>query len=586
LADLHEKASGPFRLEKEFNAVQKKWVIHLRIRTWSEFLYESVCAYPDEKAAIKKEVVNALEHAFRPMILAARVAALHDVDEQPQGDINRLVKNNNSQGQSIDDDEDHADRLPTNAQKPYGGSSVTVEPFQYVQTIETVLEQLKQRVSGVKFPVSKSSEKINADYFSASRNVSVDTQPFGFTRLSALDFVANNVIVGSVNALMTGKNNPGSSPSLKRALSAFRKGWNDAKLKLSLPEESGKKIANSKNLPRVEMKFFMARLMSVNGLEHIENFYCIPDNVKRVHGSGFQGWGASEWKNFYLTGCREMKGSIVRELYPNYYTKDAANGGKIIPYYSDANVEGAVEAALELSSLSRKDGRNPVAFMFAGLNGSAYEKIKEIMEKLQADPATPQGAARETGGKEEVRVSKDNKEKRNCSLLIDDESSSADDDSSDGSELDLSVSKTGRRQEKDVDSPTKHELSRLLSGAAKSRWESVKVIKIPELSLKLSELSTEDLAEVLRRLDESKLYDALEILIAIRDSEDQQAVESSSDDFMDVQNTSKQETPQKPFRSALPSDIPTPSTSLVRSDLKKMFNERKKDLIKTSRNLF
>jgi hypothetical protein len=49
---------------------------------------------------------------------------------------------------------------------------------------------------------------------------------------------------------------------------------------------------------------------------------------------------------------------------------------------------------------------------------------------------------------------------------------------------------------------------------------------------------------------------------------------------MEVQNTSKQETPQKPFRSALPSDIPTPSTSLVRYDLKKMFNERKKDLIK------
>lgn len=55
LADLQEKASGPFRLEKEFNAVQKKWVIHLRIRTWSEFLYESICAYPDEKAAIKKK---------------------------------------------------------------------------------------------------------------------------------------------------------------------------------------------------------------------------------------------------------------------------------------------------------------------------------------------------------------------------------------------------------------------------------------------------------------------------------------------------------------------------------------------------
>jgi len=257
---------------------------------------------------------------------------------------------------------------------------------------------------------------------------------------------------------------------------------------------------------------------------------------------------------------------------------------------------------LELSSFSRRDGKKPVVFMFAGLNGSAYEKIKGIMEKRQAkknldlqpvstgknvlgamlpaDPDTPQWTVREMEGKEKVRVSNDNEERVNSSLLIDDESSSADDDSSDESESGLTVGKTGRRQEKDVDSLTKHELSQLLSGAKKNLEESLKVKKITQLSLKLSELSIEDLAEVLRKLDESKLYDAVEMLVAIRDSEDQQAVESSSDDFMDAQNTSKQETPQRPSRPALPSDIPTPSTLLVRSDLKKIFNEREKDLIK------
>lgn len=153
LLNLQEKANGPFRLEKEFNAVQKKWVIHLRTRTWSEFFYESICAYPEEKAAIKKEVINALEHAFRPMILAARGAASSDFKIKPQGDINRRVSSNKSQGQGTHDDEDHADISPTNADKIYDDSSATVEPSQYVQIMETLLDQLKRKTMGVEASV-------------------------------------------------------------------------------------------------------------------------------------------------------------------------------------------------------------------------------------------------------------------------------------------------------------------------------------------------------------------------------------------------------------------------------------------------
>lgn len=293
----------------------------------------------------------------------------------------------------------------------------------------------------------------------------------------------------------------------------------------------------------------------------------------------------------------------MRELYPSFYTKDATDGGKMIPFYTDANVAGAVEAGLELSSLSRKDGENPVAFMFAGLNDNAYEKIITIMKKrqanknvaletvsreknvlrpvLSANAATPQRTVREMEGKEKEKLFNFTEQGVDSPLLIDDdESSSGADHLSDESELDLTDNKTGGRREKDVNSPVKHVLGQLMSDAKKNFEESTKVKKITVASLKLSGLSIEDLAEVLQKLDGNMLYDALEIMLARRDFEEQQMVESSSEDFMDAQNTSKQETPQRPSRPALPDGIPTPSILLGRSDLKKSLNERKKDLVK------
>lgn len=429
LSSLHEEANGPLRLEKEFNVVKKNWVVYVRARTWSEFFYEFICTYPEEKAEIRKEVLNALEHAFRPMIAAARGAAFRESNEQPQEEITQWANNSESRYEGTLDDEDHADRLPPNAVKKQDNSAQKVQPSDYVQILEALLDTLKWKALGVKPPVDKAREKMNASVSSESPNLSADMQFFDFTQLSALDFVANNVIVGSVNALKAGKNNPGSSSSLKRAISAFKKEWNGAKLKCRLPYPVAETV-NSHNLPRDKIALSQASLIPVNGLEHIENLICIPDDVRRNHESRFKGFGRAEWKDFYLAGCKTMRGSIVRELYPSFYAKDEMNSGKMIPYYSDANVEGAIDAALELSSSSRADGENPVTFMFAGLSDRAYAKVQDAMDKRRAvmprrvvpdDAPTPIRKVRELQGNEEISVVKYERQETDSSLSISDD---------------------------------------------------------------------------------------------------------------------------------------------------------------------
>lgn len=394
LSKLHSNSSGSLRLTKKFDAVEKDWVIYLRPRTFSEFLYELIIAWPEERFAIKKEVNDALEHALRPIIAAARAAAYCDSDERLEDYAKSTTPSNQEKASDLND-HDNATALLSNA-KAEDGPVVKVDPSEYVATLEELLDSLSKKALGIKSSVDKASLKINTCFASASTKIPARIPHFYITKRPALEFTANNVIVGSVNALSVGK--ASASRSLKRAFSAFKERWNGAKLECELPKFG--KISNDNQLGQIDddqiknndesLKLLIshAALMSVNGLEHIERLVCIADDINRIGIDGFLDITREQSKNFYMAGCESMRGSIVRELYPNRYISDPKNKGALVPFYSDDNIAGAIDAALELTNPDQKSGKMPVSFMFAGLDDITYEEIKkQIQDRPPARPA-------------------------------------------------------------------------------------------------------------------------------------------------------------------------------------------------------
>lgn len=395
LSELQHASSGALRLTKKFDTVKKDWEIYIRPQTFPEFLYELIIAWPEDRYAVKKEVHDALEHAFRPIIAAARAAAYRHSLEQSKDDAKSPMPVNQGKASSLND-QDNATTLLNDAEAE-DSPVVAVDPSDYVPILEGLLDSLGKKALGIKSSVNKASLKITTCFASASTNIPAGTPHVYITKRSALEFTANNVIVGSVNALAVGKANAGAS--LKQTFSAFKKEWDSAKLQreIVLPQFVNKNSENQlvqdddqikKNDQGMELKVIHAPLMSVNGLEHIEKLVCIPDDISRTGVGGFKDLEREKWKEFYMAGCKFMHGSIVRELYPNRYTSHSQKKGAVVPWYSEANIAGAVDAALELTNPGRQDGISPVSFMFAGLNDKAYEEIQnEIKSRPPARPA-------------------------------------------------------------------------------------------------------------------------------------------------------------------------------------------------------
>lgn len=258
-----------------------------------------------------------------------------------------------------------------------------VKPSEWVGAVEELFESLRRKALGMKSAGENIALQVNPFADPARNNLSDIKRHFYITKRSALEFTANNVIVGSVNALTAGKAK--ASSSLRRAFSSFREGWSSARHSCSTPYSD----FATPNEPQLKTKVPHATLMSVNGLEHIENLVCVADDVKRNGIAGFMDLEREKWKEFYIAACRSMRGSIVRELYPNYYAPDPKNNMLLIPCYSEANIAGAVDAALELTDPGRQDGKDPVLFMFAGLNKDSYQRIENEMKLRLAESAEP-----------------------------------------------------------------------------------------------------------------------------------------------------------------------------------------------------
>lgn len=441
LNNLNLSASGPFRLEKKIDQEKKCWIKYVRERTWFEFFYESLVATPQEKKQREQEVVDALEHAFRPIICAARRAAYQQARE---------YENKSCDGELIDAPLDYSrnmddadDQMPS-SQKLVSRKELLGEapPPKYVDMLEDLLILFANKALGIAKPIDEAARRSHPFQLSRASGSSDRFEHFFLTKRPALEFYANNVIVGSVTALAVKKAE--ASATLRRALSAFKEVWRDAKSSCLLPgPDPEKHVLNGRGLKRVSILVPHAIFPVVNGLEHIENLVCIKDDVGRDYACRFKDFGKEDWKKFYLEGCGKMRGSVVRELYPSYYVTDEENGKKITPYYSDANVQGAIEAAFELSSLSREDGEDPVSFMFAGLNEDAYGRILEkinmlsnreqiarkklatekrsSLPKLPGDVPTPDRKARQIEKEKESNNGQFQKQKDSSSLLIGDD---------------------------------------------------------------------------------------------------------------------------------------------------------------------
>jgi hypothetical protein len=207
--------------------------------------------------------------------------------------------------------------------------------------------------------------------FTVPEGVSIST-------CSALQVIAHHVVVSNVGAISFPKVIPYSP--LKRALEKFATAWADWKM-TSLPS-----IFDNTNLKKKEINVSRYAVSSAR-IKHIQNLWCIPDDVNRNFSDCLASQPAAVWEEFYTQVCQPSKGSIVLELYPDYYFDEPMASNERKPYYSDENLSGAVNAAKTIRLLGREEGQGPVSIMFAGMNDDTYKRMSEIMQRPHARPA-------------------------------------------------------------------------------------------------------------------------------------------------------------------------------------------------------
>lgn len=349
--ELLAKTRSPLRLSEVIDKKNKEKVLFLRERTWGEFFLEKLILTPQEIEDVQNEALAAIELAFFLPIQESRAQG-KKVSEKRKKDcvpcLDELAYEILSESAKISDDEDVGTDIRAKLCK----------------------DLLKWHVIGKDRCESKTrvSNPSNVATFNGLFNmpegISISTCP-------ALQVIAHHTIVGSVGAMSFPKVVPYSP--LERASKAFAIAWAAWKLP-TLPCNSAK----PKSLKN-EITVNVYNLESQQGLRHIQHLRCIPDNWNRNARNPLASQVKGFWENFYLDVCGSAKGKIVLGLYPDCYTGNSTAGGRKRPFYSDENIQGAIDAAEKIRSKATKGERGMPSIMFAGLDNETYERMTKIM---------------------------------------------------------------------------------------------------------------------------------------------------------------------------------------------------------------
>lgn len=359
IRDLLKNTHGPVRLTKVKGEKPNEQILFLRERTWSEFLLEKLIRTPQEMTDIQNETLAAIELALFPL-----------TDEEMNGAEKTSGKNNRHKA-GKEEVPCLDDLSETKAKYDLADSASDDDINSFSMDIETCREWLKYRVLedenlNIETPIRRSQTRLRL-----SNGLGTVPQGLSVTTCPALQVVAHKVIVGSVGAVSVLNLKPYSV--LERAVEAFKSAWDGLELKTPPWVRPGG-----------ELNVLLDVLQCKRGLRHIPNLMCIADDRSRDDKQDFANQSQKFWKTFYGSGLDTTEGSVVRDLYPDYYIDDLNALGGRKPFYSDNNLEGAVAAAIEVRQKMRAEGKRPVSIMFAGMDENTYRRISARLKNASS----------------------------------------------------------------------------------------------------------------------------------------------------------------------------------------------------------
>lgn len=350
--ELCRNSNGPIRKETEIDAGSGRTIVHFRTRKISEYLFEKIICNVKEKKDIKNECRSSIAHIMSPLINKAAA------DEIGQIGRNSLVIEDEMEsslpglsGQKKSEEKDIGNESP---RRNSGSNSASAKELR--ECFEKLDGKVfKKKANEIGSFTSKIRSKLGL--FQVPEGLSVSICP-------VLQCIANNAIVSSVGAQSLSCVRTGTP--LGRALKDFAKAWKVfTKDQKSQSESYG------------ELPF-------TAGLQHIQHLLCLGDSTERGRSGQFFDQSQWKWEAFYLELLTPMQGTVVLQLYPDFYEDDLSVASGKVPYFSENNIAGAVKAAIKMNSKYRKDGRPPISIMFAGVNGIVANAIAKNIEEQRS----------------------------------------------------------------------------------------------------------------------------------------------------------------------------------------------------------
>lgn len=342
-----DRNQGALRLSKVADKKNRGEILFLRKRTWGEFFLEKLILTPQEMEDIQNEALAAIELAFFSFEKEVKWKAQKESGKGEENFVHCLDDSDNKVLSEISDES-------------------SLEEASFCINAEFYKSSLRSRVLD-KADSEDETESTRPDFIKTSNGLLTVPKGISVSTCPALQVISHNVVVSSVGAVSVGKVSPYSP--LQRAVDAFKSVWSDSPIK-TLP------ICRKENILLIK-----ENLMPKTGLRHIQKLVCIPDDRKRHDRSALAGKKKNVWETLYESLFSDAVGSVVLELYPDYYEDDKKALGKRKPFYSEENIRGAVDAAIKVRKEMRKNKKELVSIMFAGMEQDTFARVCNELKK-------------------------------------------------------------------------------------------------------------------------------------------------------------------------------------------------------------
>lgn len=357
IGGLLASTRGPLRLTKVKRAESDEQILFLRERTWSEFFLENLIRTPQELTDIQNETLAAIELALFPLSSEA-MNGTKQTGGKTKG--TKAGKGGVSCLDDVDPAEDSNDSIASISDDDIDGNGMHIDGCKGQLMARVLYDKalfIEEPVSGLQTSIRSSNGLVVVP-----KGLSISTCP-------ALQVVAHTVIVGSVGAVSAPNIKPYSAQ--ERAVEAFK--------------NARGRWGNGVTPPTIK-QVTVHNLRREKPLRHVQSLMFIPDDSSRDERHDLAKLNETFWKNFYKTKLNAAQVSVVRDLYPDYYIDDENVPGKRKPVYSDANIKGAIAAAIEVRREMREKGKAPVSIMFAGMDQDTYDRMSAELKECDVPP--------------------------------------------------------------------------------------------------------------------------------------------------------------------------------------------------------